>query len=108
MSSVDTTAVADNETVATETETTATAANKRTLQGVVTSSAGDKSATIMIERRIKHPIYGKFIKRSTKIRLHDEANECNKGDTILIEECRPMSRTKSWKLVKVVEKAPEL
>jgi small subunit ribosomal protein S17 len=81
---------------------------KRTLQGVVTSSAGDKSATIMIERKIKHPIYGKFIKRSTKIRLHDETNECNKGDTILIEECRPMSKTKSWKLVKIVEKAPEL
>ena len=97
MNSVDTTAVADNE-----------AASKRTLQGVVTSSAGDKSATIMIERRIKHPIYGKFIRRSTKIRLHDEANECNKGDTILIEECRPMSKTKSWKLVKVVEKAAEL
>jgi len=83
-------------------------ATKRTLQGVVTSSAGDKSATIMIERRIKHPIYGKFIKRSTKIHLHDEANECNKGDTILIEECRPVSKTKSWKLVKIVEKAPEL
>ena len=97
MTSVDTTAIAGNE-----------AASKRTLQGVVTSSAGDKSATIMIERRIKHPIYGKFIKRSTKIRLHDEANECNKGDTILIEECRPMSKTKSWKLVKVVEKAAEL
>jgi len=87
-------------------ETAAT--TKRTLQGVVTSNAGDKSATIMIERKIKHPIYGKFIKRSTKIRLHDEANECNKGDTILIEECRPVSKTKSWKLVKVVEKAPEL
>jgi small subunit ribosomal protein S17 len=87
-------------------ETAAT--TKRTLQGVVTSSAGDKSATIMIERKIKHPIYGKFIKRSTKIRLHDETNECNEGDTILIEECRPMSKTKSWKLVKIVEKAPEL
>lgn len=81
---------------------------KRTLQGVVTSAAGDKSATILIERRIKHPIYGKFIKRSTKIHLHDEANECGKGDTILIEECRPMSKTKSWRLVKIVEKAPEL
>ena len=97
MTSVETAAVAGNE-----------AASKRTLQGVVTSSAGDKSATIMIERRIKHPIYGKFIKRSTKIRLHDEANECNKGDTIQIEECRPMSKTKSWKLVKIVEKAAEL
>jgi small subunit ribosomal protein S17 len=86
----------------------ATAASKRTLQGIVTSNAGDKSATIKIERRIKHPIYGKFVKRSTKIHLHDENNECNKGDTILIEECRPMSKTKSWKLVKIVEKAAEL
>jgi small subunit ribosomal protein S17 len=85
-----------------------TAATKRTLQGVVTSNAGDKSATIMIERKIKHPVYGKYVKRSSKIRLHDETNECNKGDTILIEECRPMSKTKSWKLVKVVEKATEL
>ena len=84
------------------------AVSKRTLQGIVTSNAGDKSATIKIERRIKHPIYGKFVKRSTKIHLHDENNECNKGDTILIEECRPMSKTKSWKLVKIVEKAAEL
>jgi small subunit ribosomal protein S17 len=90
----------------TNTEVQATA--KRTLQGVVTSSAGDKSATIMIERRIKHPLYGKIIKRSTKLHVHDEANECAKGDTILIEECRPMSKTKSWKLVKIVEKASEL
>ena len=84
------------------------AATKRTLQGVVTSNAGDKSATIMIERKIKHPVYGKYVKRSSKIRLHDETNECNKGDTILIEECRPMSKTKSWKLVKIVEKAAEI
>ena len=91
-----------------DTNAAETVAAKRTLQGVVTSNAGDKSATIMIERKIKHPIYGKFIKRSTKIRLHDESNECNQGDTILIEECRPMSKTKSWKLVKIVEKAPEL
>ena len=90
------------------TNTEVQAAAKRTLQGVVTSSAGDKSATIMIERRIKHPLYGKIIKRSTKLHVHDEANECNKGDTILIEECRPMSKTKSWRLVKIVEKASEL
>jgi small subunit ribosomal protein S17 len=62
----------------------------------------------MIERRIKHPLYGKIITRSTKLHVHDEANECNKGDTILIEECRPMSKTKSWRLVKIVEKASEL
>jgi len=88
----------------TETATT----TKRTIQGVVTSSAGDKSATIMIERRIKHPLYGKIIKRSTKLHVHDENNECNKGDVIQVEECRPMSKTKSWKLVKIVEKASEL
>ena len=87
---------------------TNTGATKRTVQGVVTSNAGDKSATIMIERRIKHPVYGKFINRSTKLHVHDEANECNKGDVILVEECRPMSKTKSWKLVEVVEKAAEL
>lgn len=81
---------------------------KRTLQGIVTSSACDKSATIMIERRIKHPLYGKIVKKSTKLHVHDENNECNKGDTILIEECRPVSKTKSWRLVKVVEKAAEL
>jgi small subunit ribosomal protein S17 len=81
---------------------------KRTLQGVVTSNACDKSATIMIERRIKHPLYGKIVKKSTKLHVHDENNECNKGDTILIEECRPMSKTKSWRLVKVVEKATEI
>ena len=81
---------------------------QRTIQGVVTSNAGDKSATISVERRIKHPLYGKYIKRSSKIRIHDENNECNKGDTILVEQCRPMSKTKSWRLVKVVSKAAEI
>jgi len=90
------------------TNTEVQATTKRTLQGVVTSNAGDKSATIIIERRIKHPLYGKIITRSTKLHVHDEANECSKGDTILIEECRPMSKTKSWRLVKIVEKASEL
>jgi len=73
----------------------------------VTSNAGDKSATITVERKIKHPLYGKYIKRSSKIRVHDESNECNKGDTIVIEQCRPMSKTKSWRLVKIVDKAKE-
>ncbi len=81
---------------------------QRSLTGVVTSCAGDKSATITLERRIKHPLYGKYIKRSTKLRVHDENNECNRGDTIVVEQCRPMSKTKSWRLVKVVEKAAEL
>ena len=78
---------------------------QRTLSGTVTSAAGDKSATVMIERRIKHPVYGKIVKRSTKLHVHDENNECGTGDVVVIEQCRPMSKTKSWRLVEVVEKA---
>jgi len=85
----------------------ANATNKKTRVGKVVSNKMDKTIAVAFERRIKHPIYGKFIKRTSKIRVHDEANECNEGDTILIEACRPMSKTKSWKLVKVVEKAAE-
>lgn len=79
---------------------------QRTLRGVVTSNKMEKSATVTIERRVKHPLYGKIVKRSTKLSVHDEANECEVGDTVLIEQCAPVSKTKSWKLVKVVEKAP--
>ncbi len=80
---------------------------QRTLIGSVTSDSMDKSITVMIERRIKHPVYGKYIKRSTKLHVHDENNECGKGDVVMIEQCRPMSKTKSWRLVQVVEKAGE-
>jgi len=73
--------------------------------GSVVSDKMDKSAVVMIERRVKHPIYGKFMKKSTKFHIHDENNECTVGDTVQITECRPISKTKSWKLVKVVEKA---
>ena len=78
---------------------------QRTLTGTVTSDKMDKSVTVMVERRVKHPIYGKFINRSTKLHVHDESNECATGDVVVIEQCRPMSKTKSWRLVKVVEKA---
>ncbi|MDH5711170.1 MAG: 30S ribosomal protein S17 [Gammaproteobacteria bacterium] len=78
---------------------------QRTLSGTVTSNAMDKTATVLIERRIKHPVYGKYITRSTKLHVHDENNECNKGDVVVIEQCRPMSKTKSWNLVEVVEKS---
>jgi len=71
----------------------------------VVSDKMDKSAVVMIERRVKHPIYGKFMRKSTKLHIHDENNECSVGDTVQISECRPISKTKSWKLVKVVEKA---
>ncbi len=77
----------------------------RTQIGSVISDKMDKSATVLIERKVKHPLYGKFVKKSTKIHIHDENNECTAGDTVQITECRPMSKTKSWTLVKVVDKA---
>ena len=73
--------------------------------GSVVSDKMDKSAVVLIERRVKHPVYGKFMKKSTKFHIHDEKNECAIGDTVQISECRPISKTKSWKLVKIVEKA---
>lgn len=77
----------------------------RTVQGRVVSNKGDKSITVAVERRVKHPIYGKFISRTTKLHAHDEANQCNEGDVVTITECRPISKSKTWKLVEVVEKA---
>lgn len=77
----------------------------RTLIGRVTSDKMDKSITVMIERKVKHPLYGKFIKRSTKLHVHDEENTCNEGDTVAIEQCRPISKTKSWRLHKILERA---
>ena len=78
---------------------------QRTLQGKVVSDKMDKSITVLVERHVKHPLYGKFIKRSTKIHAHDEANECKLGDVVRIAECRPLSKTKSFKLVEIVESA---
>lgn len=77
----------------------------RTLQGRVVSDKMEKSIVVAIERFVKHPIYGKFIKRTTKLHVHDENNECGIGDVVEIRECRPLSKTKSWTLVRVVEKA---
>ncbi|WP_345841766.1 30S ribosomal protein S17 [Shewanella algae] len=77
----------------------------RTLQGKVISDKMDKSITVAVERQVKHPIYGKYIKRTTKIHAHDEQNRCKEGDFVSIRECRPLSKTKSWTLVEVVSKA---
>ena len=77
----------------------------RTRVGRVVSDKMDKSITVMVERRVKHPLYGKYITRSTKLHAHDENNECGIGDTVSITECRPMSKTKTWRLVSVIEKA---
>jgi small subunit ribosomal protein S17 len=81
------------------------AKTNRTLTGRVVSNAMDKTITVLVERRVRHPLYGKFIRRSTKIHAHDEANECNSGDWVTVEQCRPLSKTKAWRLVEVVEKA---
>ena len=79
--------------------------SSRTLEGRVTSDKMDKTITVLIERKVKHPLYGKFIRRSTKVHAHDESNECGIGDTVVVEQCRPLSKSKSWRLVKVVTKA---
>ncbi len=78
-----------------------------TLSGRVVSSKMNKSITVAIERQVAHPLYGKFIRRRSKLHAHDENNECHEGDLVLIQECRPLSKTKSWRLVKVLEKAPQ-
>ena len=76
-----------------------------TLEGRVDSDKMDKTITVMVESKVKHPIYGKFIRRSTKVHAHDEANECGIGDTVVVELCRPLSKSKAWRLIKVVTKA---
>ena len=79
--------------------------SNRTLQGRVVSDKMDKSVTVMVERQVKHPLYGKFIRRSSKVHAHDENNECGIGDLVIVEQCRPLSKSKNWRLVQVVEKA---
>ena len=77
----------------------------RTVQGRVVSNKMDKTITVAVERKVKHPIYGKFIKRTTKLHAHDEANVCNEGDFVSITDCRPLSKSKNWMLVDVITKA---
>ncbi|MCC7402450.1 MAG: 30S ribosomal protein S17 [Chitinophagaceae bacterium] len=77
---------------------------RKTRIGVVTSNKMNKTVTVAVERKVKHPIYGKFVKKTTKFHAHDEKNECHIGDTVKIMETRPLSKTKRWRLVEVVEK----
>jgi small subunit ribosomal protein S17 len=79
--------------------------SQRTVTGRVTSDKMDKTIAVTIERLIKHPVYGKYIKRRTKVLAHDEENSCSVGDFVAIAECRPVSKHKSWKLVEIVEHA---
>ena len=79
--------------------------SSRTLTGRIVSDKMDKTINVMIERRVKHPVYGKILTKSTKIKAHDEANDANTGDLVTIAECRPVSKDKSWKLVNIDERA---
>lgn len=79
--------------------------NIRTVQGRVVSNKMDKTITVVVDRYVKHPIYGKFIRRTTKLHAHDESNVANEGDIVTVRECRPISKSKTWTLVNVVEKA---
>jgi len=78
---------------------------RKTRTGVVSSNKMDKTITVAVERRVKHPIYGKFVKKTTRFHAHDEKNECTVGDVVKIMETRPLSKLKRWRLVEVVEKA---
>jgi len=78
--------------------------DNRTLQGRVVSDKMDKTVTVLVERKVKHPIYGKFVRRSTKVHAHDENNECMIGDVVVVEQCRPLSKSKTWRFVKLVER----
>jgi small subunit ribosomal protein S17 len=78
---------------------------KRTKTGRVVSNKMDKSVTVLLERQIKHALYGKYIKRSTKVLAHDEENDCGEGDKVMIAECRPLSKSKSWRVIEILERA---
>lgn len=80
----------------------------RTVTGKVVSDKMDKTITVLVERKEKHPIYGKYIKRSTKLHAHDEKNECQTGDLVTIAESRPLSKTKTWSLVRIEERAAKV
>ena len=80
---------------------------QRTVLGRVVSDKMDKTVTVLVERRVRHPLYGKYVRRSTKLHVHDEHNTCRRGDMVRIRECRPIAKTKAWTLVEVVERAED-
>ena len=82
--------------------------NTRTQTGLVVSSKRDKTITVVVERKAKHPLYKKILRRSSKLQAHDQENICSEGDLVTIQECRPVSKTKSWKLLKVEKKVQEI
>ena len=78
---------------------------QRTITGRVVSNKMDKTVSVSVERKVKHPMYGKYLRRSTKYMVHDEDNACNEGDVVTFTECRPFSKNKAWRLVEIVERA---
>ena len=90
-----------------ENKTSVEQARARTLQGSVESAKMDKTITVVVERKFKHPLYKKYIRRSTRLHAHDADNQCKTGDLVVIEECRPVSKLKSWRLVKVVSRSEQ-
>jgi small subunit ribosomal protein S17 len=80
---------------------------QRTVQGRVVSNKMDKTVTVLVERLVKHELYGKYIRRSTKLHAHDADNSCNEGDIVRVAECAPLSKTKNWRVVEIVERAAE-
>ena len=82
-----------------------TKAAARTVVGQVVSNRMDKTISVIVERRVVHPVYKKYMRRTTKLLAHDENNECNEGDTVAVEECRPLSKRKAWRLQRVIERA---
>lgn len=80
------------------------ASSNRTLQGRVVSDKMDKSITVVVDRFVKHPLYGKFVRKSTRVHAHDENNECQIGDVVVVEQCRPLSKTKKWRFIKLIER----
>ncbi|MFD0725525.1 30S ribosomal protein S17 [Lysobacter brunescens] len=80
---------------------------QRTVQGRVVSNKMDKTVTVLVERLVKHELYGKYIRRSTKLHAHDADNSCNEGDVVRVAECAPLSKTKNWRVVEIVERAAE-
>jgi len=88
----------------TEQNTSQVVKRTRTFQGSVLSAKMDKTITVLVVRQVKHLLYKKYIRRSTKVHAHDEQNECREGDKVIIEECRPLSKNKSWRLVKVLDR----
>jgi len=79
--------------------------NRKVREGLVTSNKMEKSIVVSVERKLKHPKYGKFLKRTTKLMVHDEKNDCNIGDKVKVMETRPLSKNKCWRLVEIIERA---